>query len=527
MRWFVPRSAPPQTSAPRGAPPADAIAVTDVGVVFEAAKPKLAKIGQALDAGEAVREHLDAMGRALCAYAHLLPATRSGVYREPSGLVALALDTALFAARAATGHLFSAHSDSAAVRRDMEPRWRLTVAAAAMLRATHLPLRDCLVTGNTGGVWLPLLQPICQWHLHAKIAWYRVGWTGENTDFKTGSALSAIVFHHLIPTATQLYMAPQAGGYPLRAALEHIIDPYGTDVFGQVIDRAFTHAIEAYDNAHPSLAGERAVGRPIAKQLLGLIRECVSSDWRVNQPDGHVVYTTSACLLTWPRALESLSKRARAAGIDFGDSLHGLADLLGRAGYLTAENNALTGEYLRRIPSPMKPGRMIAGLALAHAELLWPDEEKRPAPITTKEPEPQAQSLPGSDSPQAPPETPLSQPDAESEPAAASEATPSAARAAELAAKQLIDDVGAMIIPSRAFSYGRAVPVVEIEKRYGVDVDALIDALKTAGALGRDPTRPTLTRLPIRFTDKGRAQLCILVTAGQSEAPEQETPTDA
>lgn len=246
------------------------------------------------------------------AFVHLLPATENSYFASAGGLLRLGLETAYYALRGTQQVIFS--TDSADVRQHAEPRWRMAVLVAGLLRGMIETLPVMLVE-QRGVVWQPVLEPLFSFLERTNTSHYLVQWQPP-AGASVSSGLVGYVLPRIVPDSVISYLSSD------KACLSALFETLGggrvkeaeNPIF-KLVENVYQQVLERDMKRNAVYVQRPQVGARPEIDLLDAIRSLVDDGtWKVNVVGGRLWLWQGQLYLTERPGIPELRERLKKLG---------------------------------------------------------------------------------------------------------------------------------------------------------------------------------------------------------------------
>jgi len=259
------------------------------------------------------RHYMGAMQR-FASFAHLLPASQSHHHRGAGGLLRHALEVGLWGMQSADRVLLDA-AKTPAQRREMEPRWQLTVFLAGMCHDAGKPVTDLTVTDkDRTTTWSPITEDLFAWATRRRINAYFLAWREGRARQHT--ALSSLIGERIIGTETLAWIAEAETELVVWLMESLAGNPSPTNRIHDLVIKADQTSVERdLKTLGVAMAGYD-LGVPVERHLTDIMRRLVREKiWLINEPGARLWNIGGHIYLVWPAAGEDLARQVREDGV--------------------------------------------------------------------------------------------------------------------------------------------------------------------------------------------------------------------
>jgi conjugal transfer pilus assembly protein TraI len=253
-----------------------------------------------------------ALVRRYAALVHLLPATPASYFSAPGGLFRMSLETAFYALQGTDAHIFSGRA-TIAVRRHLEPRWRLATFIAGLCAEISHTFGQVVVTDRGGREWPAYLQGLYPWLVEHRVERYFLQWLPD-APHSTGRALfclplvvPASILQHLAQGNAVVvpHMLASLSGVPL--AREH-------NIVDELVRKSAALVIDRFLRCCADRLGKPVPGSHLERYLVDALRRLVATDpaWKPNAERSRVWYGADGLFIVWPNAATDVRKLLEA-----------------------------------------------------------------------------------------------------------------------------------------------------------------------------------------------------------------------
>lgn len=250
----------------------------------------------------------------LAQWVHLLPATASGVYAEPGGILRQGIETAFFSYQASAGRIFTGEM-SVEMRHMAEPRWRYGCFLAGLVASIQRPLGESIITVGTSAQWSVFKGPLTDW-LGAQERYY-VNWTAAAVN--GGTAEATTVLRALLDDEEWIWL--EEAGREVVRAIYRCCDPAmraSEGLVQDVVSIARAKLVQREDALRNNRYGHVKVGAHLEPQLLDAMRQLIDSGrWQINDETGEGVlwYGSDGLYMRWPMAAADITRQLDDSGV--------------------------------------------------------------------------------------------------------------------------------------------------------------------------------------------------------------------
>lgn len=318
-------------------------------------------------------EHLiGALARAVAEYVHVLPASRAENHTEPGGLMRFSLEAACSAYRHADGQFLSGPCSTDVRNRELDRAWRYATFVGALLRPLGRALTDVRVVAakeSSEVVWNPYQEPLWVWVRRVDAVQLDIQW--QRNDDRPVRPASIWLAARLLTPAALTYLHQAEG---LLQTLLRMLAGESVGRIGELVEQACKSTVDD-ELARIGQRHDLAVtGLRIEHRLLEVIRALVREKWTLNSPGGRIWYTHEGVFLSWRAAVNDLTVRLRAEGINnVPRDADTIAEVLTQHGVLKPNPTAVNGlrHYYRITPQLRgSPKQTIEAVKIADVELI-------------------------------------------------------------------------------------------------------------------------------------------------------------
>ncbi|MEC9364760.1 MAG: MobH family relaxase [Pseudomonadota bacterium] len=295
---------PPGSSAPLRPRP-DLTPVLDAATLLAAHQPTLQRIRQQVGVPLA---HWNALYAPLlqqyATFVQQLPASEAHHHRQPGGLLAHGLETALKALTLRRGALLPAGADAETLA-DKQDVWTYAVASAALLHDLGKPVVDQIVAlydaaGDPLGHWRPLAGPIQPPAAHYSMYFVR------GRRYRLHTRLPPLLVQHLLPQVAVNWIAEDLDVFEAWLATISGGDAGLSGELGRMVHEADRLSTAASLTGDPALR-TAGVRQPLAERLIVALRHLIDSGaLPLNRPGAAAFVTGEDLWLVSKRVLDAL-----------------------------------------------------------------------------------------------------------------------------------------------------------------------------------------------------------------------------
>lgn len=309
-------------------------------------------------------------------YVHLLPLSRAGAFRGTGGQLACGLALA----RQCLIRLDESILDPDLPPEDrarMQPRWRIAILAAALLRTVHLPPRDLIVTDPAGEAWQPFLHPLADWLKERRCQEYYLCWRrNEDPDLNVDASLGPLLARHILTADILQYISPVEDLRALRAVIEALSGQGVGTTISDILEQATVEILRTDLESNPEYYGRPTAGVSNPAAVLGsILRDLAQSEWRVNDPHGGKLWygEDGSLFLSWPMAAREIQESYHSQGQGgLPKDAEGIAEVLADSQIVSLNPVADRRRYQWKIAVECLD-RPMRALRIARAEIVFPD----------------------------------------------------------------------------------------------------------------------------------------------------------
>jgi hypothetical protein len=312
-----------------------------------------------------------ALALAVAEHVHLLPATRAENHAEPGGLLRFALECACSAFRRADGQFLSGVMSTDVRNRERDRVWRYVTFVGALLRPLGRALTDVRVSCNQSrdGVWDSYQEPLWGWMRRVDATQLQIDW--QRNDTAPTQAASIWLAARVLTPAALSYLHGAEG---VNQILLQLLAGEPAGRIGDLVEQAYQGAIDD-DLARIGQRHDLAVtGVQIEHRLLEALRGLVREKWTLNTAGGRLWFTHEGVYLSWKAAVNDLTVRLRAEGVNNAPrDPDTIAELLTQHGVLAPNPQATNGlKHYYRITPQLRgaPKQSIEAVKLKDIELI-------------------------------------------------------------------------------------------------------------------------------------------------------------
>jgi len=308
----------------------------------------------------------------LAAYAHLLPATKTGHHRGPGGLLRLCLEMGMYSLQNANATIFSDKGAATAeLRFRMHPRWVYASFIAGVCSELYRPVTNMVVTDEKGEKWPSLMCTLVEWASERSGKYHIIWNTQDEVDVVAmHQATAAFILTKIVPASGLQYL--NQGGEVMTSLTTSVTNSTPQGVKNQIhsiVTGVRKKVVERDLKRNSELYGDFTVGTHLEPHLIDAMRKLVKKgSWEVNAKGSRIWNSTEGMFIVWqPAAKEifSMLKESEHAGIP--TDADTLCDIFLSCGI--AEPNNQDGRYWEIcIPVSMQ---ILSAIKLARPELLF------------------------------------------------------------------------------------------------------------------------------------------------------------
>lgn len=321
------------------------------------------------------------------AFVHLLPASKAHHHRGPGGLFRHGLEVANNALRSYHGRIIDGH-ESGQRRKELEPRWRIAVLAAALGHDLGKPAIDMTIFDRNGKKqWDVFSTTIVEWMEAQSVDRYYIRWTPNRVNGMHEN-LSLSLLPRVVPPNVFDFL--KRGDPKVISTLYSVLSGTVQNSAGRVISELIHKADQA--SVAADLKGQRiaeddtSLGVPAARFLVDAMKRLVSDGhWKPNRPQQPLWVTADAAYLDWDMAAAHIN---RVLDSDDTPGVPRTPDAMAQAliDYdvleMCIQEDDHPGLYVRVAPEPLASTKAVQSLLcvrLRHIDLFFDGPD--PAPV--------------------------------------------------------------------------------------------------------------------------------------------------
>jgi conjugal transfer pilus assembly protein TraI len=327
---------------------------------------------------EAFEREVMTVVRRYAAFVHLLPATPANYFNEPGGLLRLGLETAFYALQGTDAHIFSGRA-TIAVRRQLEPRWRLATYIGGLCAEIHRTVSQLVVTDRSGAEWPSYMQGLQPWLAETAVPRYYLKWLPNAPE---NAAYSLFALPLVVPAATLQHLAQgnKVVLPHLMASLARMPLAREHNILDELVRRSAALVIDRFLQASANRFGKPILGSHLERYLVDALRRLVASHaaWAPNAARSRIWYGSDGMFIVWPNGaadVRKLLEEDQLPGIP--KSPQTMLEILLGAGILQVQQD---GGAVWRIRPPDAKNDMEA-VKLTDPAIVLAGVEHRPDPL--------------------------------------------------------------------------------------------------------------------------------------------------
>lgn len=303
-------------------------------------------------------------------YVHLLPATREEHHAGAGGIFRLGLEVGFYAMQSAAGRVFSS-KETAAMRRELQPRWLYATFIAGICSEIHLPLTSLIVVSDTGEQWPQYMMPLMEWCERGSLERYFIRWSDGVKGGHHRHAAAAYVLNHIIPQECLQYLNEdnQQIVTDMTASITGASRHGDGNVLATLVRTASDSVVEKDLAANPASYGRPTIGSQLEPHVVDVMRELVrSGEWKINIKQARIWVTREGVFLFWNAAFADIGKTMADRKISgFPKNQETLAEMMMKWGHIEANREG--GAYWDVIIPGS--GKLVSALKIVSPELLF------------------------------------------------------------------------------------------------------------------------------------------------------------
>jgi conjugal transfer pilus assembly protein TraI len=250
------------------------------------------------------------------AFCHLLPASQTHHHRGAGGLFRHSLEVALFSMQLADKRVIDSTGKTAIQKREIEPRWQLSVFLAGLNHDSGKPVTDYVISNESRTtICNPLSENLYDWAKSNNVSGYFIDWNDGRG--KQHTALSGFVADRIMGTDAINFICEYDNKELFVWLMETLSNnPNPNNLMHDIVIKADQKSVERDLKSMGVAMAGYDIGVPVERHLIDIMKRLIKDQtWLINQPGAAIWNISGHVFLVWPRAGEDMVRLVNLDGI--------------------------------------------------------------------------------------------------------------------------------------------------------------------------------------------------------------------
>lgn len=254
--------------------------------------------------------------RRFASFCHLLPASQTHHHRGAGGLFRHSLEVALFSMQLADKRVIDSTGKTAIQKREIEPRWQLSVFLAGLNHDSGKPVTDYVISNESRStICNPLSENLYDWAKSNHVSGYFIDWNDGRG--KQHTALSGFVADRIMGTDAINFICEFDNKELFVWLMETLSNnPNPNNLMHDIVIKADQKSVERDLKSMGVAMAGYDIGVPVERHLIDIMKRLIKDQtWLINQPGAAIWNISGHVFLVWPRAGEDMVRLVNLDGI--------------------------------------------------------------------------------------------------------------------------------------------------------------------------------------------------------------------